>query len=117
MIPILPQAYDSDDYSVNDTNYSSVVDYGLTTLSEDIAPLQGIAVETVLTLLVVMVYIHTTMEGGHDDAQGSKAGGQPPARNPIAPLAVGFALTAGTMSRLAVKATVCGFLLLVVTNV
>ena len=98
----LLQAYDSDDFSVNNTNYSSAVDYGLTTLHEDITPLQGIAVETVLTLLVVMVYIHTTMEGGQDDTQGGgKAGGQPPARNPIAPLAVGFALAAGIMSRLA----------------
>ncbi len=73
----------------------STVDYGLTYLHGNITPLQGIAVETVLTLLVVLVYIHTTMEG----EEKSQKKRQPSTRSVIAPLACGFTLIAAVMSR------------------
>ncbi len=94
---LLLQAYDSDysNYS-NNSNYSTTVDYGLTYLHGNITPLQGIAVETVLTLLVIMVYIHTTMEGEDKKSQNK---GHPTARNVIAPLACGFTLAAAIISR------------------
>nr|CBY89223.1 aquaporin [Suberites domuncula] len=87
-------AYDNDDYypngtDPNSTEPESVVDYGLTNL-QGVTPLQGIAVETVLTLMVVMVYTHTTMEGDNK--------GEHSHRNFAAPLATGFAMAAGIMS-------------------
>ena len=64
----------------------SVVDYGVTRLSPSFSPSQGILVEMLLTLMLVMVFIHTTMEKME--------------YRTIAPLAVGVALVAGVLARL-----------------
>ena len=79
------------------------MDYGLTTLN-GITPLQGIAVETVLTLMLVMVYIHTTVEGGERQSPQtgkaqSAASTSTTTRSVIAPLACGVTLAAAVMSR------------------
>ena len=64
----------------------SVVDYGVTRLAPSFSPSQGILVEMLLTLMLVMVFIHTTMEKTEHRA--------------VAPLAVGVALVAGLLARL-----------------
>jgi len=73
------QAYDS---SVNKT--WPVVDLGVTKVGIEFSASQAILIEMLLSLMLVMVYIHTTMEA--------------PERRPMAPIATGFALTASIIS-------------------
>lgn len=72
------QAYQSS------SNATAVVDYGVTTVGVDFSPSNAILVEMLLTLLFVMVHLHTTMEIE---------------QRAIAPVATGFALTACIISR------------------
>ena len=58
---------------------------GVTTLRPGYSASQGILIELLLSLVLVMVFIHTTMEKSE--------------YRPIAPLAVGFALTSGILAR------------------
>ena len=82
---LLTQAYDTSVKS-NWTNVDwTTIDYGVTRLGPGYSPSQGIEVELLVTLLMVMVFIHTTMERTEYRA--------------IAPLAVGFALVAGILAR------------------
>ena len=78
------QAYDT--LMENSNGTWSVIDYGVTHLGPSISPSQGVLVELLLTLMLVMVFIHTTMEKTE--------------YRPIAPLAVGLALVAGVLARL-----------------
>ena len=89
------------------------MDYGLTLLQKGYSPSQGILVEMLLTLLFVMVFLHTTLERGFvaekksADGDGSSvntAAHQQPivsitGANTTAPIVVGFALVACIMSR------------------
>ena len=111
------QAYDTrdsnDSLDTVDSNLSAV-DYGLTLLHNGYSPGQGILVEMLLTLLFVMVFIHTTLERGivveKTSAGGSTEGSvnitdrlRPIASvtgaNTTAPIVIGFALAACIMSR------------------
>ena len=64
--PSLPQAYDTRDNTntslATENSSLSAVDYGLTLLHDGYSAWQGILVEMLLTLLFVMVFIHTTLE-------------------------------------------------------
>lgn len=62
----------------------SVLAYGATQLG-GIEPWQGILVEMLLTLLLVMVFLHTTM-------------GKPSEFKSTAPLLIGLTVVAGTLS-------------------
>ena len=90
------------------------MDYGLTLLREGYSPRQGILVEMLLTLFFVMVFLHTTLERGfvmERKAIDGEGGGinnvssqQYPVvsvtgANTVAPIVIGFALTACVMSR------------------
>lgn len=70
------QAYDSNGTSL---------EYGVTHLHRHINPGQGIFIELLLTMLLVMVFIHTTMERSE--------------YRPVAPVVIGLALTAAIVSR------------------
>ena len=90
------------------------MDYGLTLLREGYSPGQGILVEMLLTLFFVMVFLHTTLERGFVverkpiDGEGgginNTSSQQYPVvsvtgANTVAPIVIGFALTACVMSR------------------
>ena len=80
------QAYDKGFVnSVPDDTNLTVVAYGVTKLSNGIHPWQGILVEMLLTLMLVMVFIHTTV-------------GKNPEYKSTAPLLVGLTIAAGTLS-------------------
>ena len=91
---LLLQAYDSSLSSSgstpagdpNSTNYTlSVVAYGVTKLSHGVLPWQGILVETLLTLMLVSVFLHTTVTKSSE-------------LRSIAPVLVGLTVAAGTLS-------------------
>lgn len=54
-------------------------------MQRHINPVQGIFIEMLLTMLLVMVFIHTTMERSE--------------YRPVAPVVIGLALTAAIVSR------------------
>ena len=77
------QAYDSTSSDYH--NHSSTVDYGLTLLESTISPSKGILIELLLTMLLVTIFVHTTMERSEF--------------RPAAPVVIGLALTAAVVSR------------------
>ena len=73
------QAYDSS------FSNDSALDYGITQLQPHIHPSQGILIELLLSILLVMVFVHTTMERSEFRS--------------VAPVVIGLALTAAIVSR------------------
>ena len=61
------------------------VDYGLTQLGYSISPSKGILIELLITLFLVTIFIHTTMEKSEF--------------RPVAPLVIGLSLTAAVIAR------------------
>ena len=76
------QAYDSS--TIVNTTWP-IVNLGVTRVGMEFSASQAILIEMLLSLMFVMVHLHTTMEA--------------PERRAMAPLATGFALTASVISR------------------
>ena len=66
-------------------NTLSVIAYGVTKLSHGVLPWQGILVETLLTLMLVSVFLHTTVSKNSE-------------LRSTAPVLVGLTVAAGTLS-------------------
>ena len=78
VLPRHEQAYDT-------SRNSSVLDYGVTQLQSDIHPVQGILIEVLLSMVLVTVFVHTTLEKSEF--------------RPVAPVVIALALTAAVVSR------------------
>lgn len=98
------QAYDSSlssSIEPSDTNVTnstlSVVAYGVTKLSHGVSPWQGILVETLLTLMLVSVFLHTTVSKSSE-------------LKSTAPVLVGLTVAAGTLSGYGIDVCSAGML-------
>ena len=68
-----------------DNQSISAVNYGITHVQQGLSAGQGHLIEMLLTMMLVMVFVHTTMEKTEFRS--------------VAPITVGFALAAGVAAR------------------